>query len=56
MRKQIEQDIDNRKSGKANPHWHFEYDPRTAAEMADLLKRLEQGGIPWTWGPTTPTF
>ena len=56
MNGQITKDIENLKSGTANPHWHFEHDPRVAPEMAPLLKRLEDAGITWTWGSSTPTF
>ncbi len=54
MTTQIEKDIKNKKAGTANPHWHFDHDPTQAAEMAPLIKKLKEGGIPWTWGKTTP--
>ena len=49
---QIEKDIVNRQSGRANPHWHFEHDPSQAPEMAPLLERLKKAGIDYTYGPT----
>ena len=56
MDEQITKDIYNRNNGTANPHWHFEHDPRLAPEMEPLLKRLDQARIKWTWGPSTPTL
>jgi hypothetical protein len=51
MQKQLDKDIRNMKLGRASPHWHFEYDPRIAPEMEPLLRKMEAGGIPWTFGP-----
>ena len=40
----------------ANPHWHFEHDPRGASEMKKILEILEENNIPYTWGPNTPNI
>ncbi|MHC5539237.1 RHS repeat-associated core domain-containing protein [Singulisphaera rosea] len=56
MNTQIGKDIENLNNGVANPHWHFDHDPRVAPEMAPLLKRLKDAGMPWTWGQSTPSF
>ncbi len=56
MNTQIGKDIENLNNGVANPHWHFDHDPSVAPEMAPLLKRLDDAGIPWTWGKSTPSF
>ena len=47
-------DIRYKKLEPADPYWHFEHDPRIAPEMAPLLKKLEDAGIKWSWGPRTP--
>jgi len=54
LSKQMDKDIANAKLGQANPHWHFEHDPTQAPEMKPLLDKLNQNGIPWTSGHTTP--
>jgi hypothetical protein len=54
MNVQIDKDIANKISGRANPHWHFDHDPSVAPEMTDILNRLKGANIKWTWGATTP--
>lgn len=53
---QVEKDIDNKNRELADPHWHFEHDPRVAPEMKPILDRMDSGGIPWTWGGSTPNI
>lgn len=47
---QLTKDINNRDAGTANPHWHFLNDPSDVADMQDFLNRLEDAGIPWSFG------
>jgi hypothetical protein len=54
MERQIRKDILYKSRGEANPHWHFEHDPRQASEMGRLLRMLEEAGIPWTFGSSVP--
>lgn len=54
MRRQSEKDKGYKERGEADPHWHFEHDPKTAPEMKTILDILEKAGIPWTSGPTAP--
>ena len=54
MQSQISKDIAYFEAGKANPHWHFEHNPRVANEMEPLLKQLEDAGIPWSFGSNIP--
>ena len=54
MDKQIDTDINLRDALGANPHWHFEHDPRVAPEMKPLLEKLDSNKIPWTFGSSAP--
>ncbi|HEX9062344.1 MAG TPA: hypothetical protein VF941_19405 [Clostridia bacterium] len=54
MEKQIDKDIKYKRSGDANPHWHFEHDPSKAPEMKPLLDKLDKAGISWTHGSSAP--
>ncbi len=54
MEVQIGKDLDNLQMGRANPHWHFENDPKLEPKMGPLLDQLDGGEIPWTWGPDAP--
>ncbi|WP_226478706.1 hypothetical protein, partial [Pseudomonas sp. MWU16-30323] len=54
MTTQIDKDIKLKNSQGANPHWHFEHDPRVAPEMGSVLQKLESANIPWTFGPKAP--
>ncbi|HEY8957066.1 hypothetical protein, partial [Chitinophaga sp.] len=54
MDKQLDKDIANKTAGTAEPHWHFDHDPTKAADMQDLLKKMDDNGITYTHGKTYP--
>ncbi|SEW54496.1 DUF6531 domain-containing protein [Chitinophaga arvensicola] len=54
MDKQVDKDIANKVAGRAEPHWHFDHDPSKAADMQDLLKKMDENGITHTHGKTYP--
>lgn len=50
MNTQLNKDIANKLSMRANPHWHFDHDPRKSPEMRSLLRKMKKNGITWTYG------
>jgi hypothetical protein len=49
---QAQKDALNRATGDADPHWHFEHDPRNSREMMPVLRILRDANIPMTMGGT----
>jgi RHS repeat-associated protein len=56
MNTQLDKDIVNKSRGVADPHWHFEHDPKTGVDMDDFVKKMEENDIPWTHGKTFPKY
>ncbi|WP_308860532.1 RHS repeat domain-containing protein [Myroides albus] len=54
MNKQLDKDIANKLSGKANPHWHFDHDPTEALDMKEFLKKMDDNGITRSHGKNYP--
>jgi hypothetical protein len=54
MSRQADRDMENKRRRRADPHWHFEHDPRTHPQLKPLLEKLTAGDVPWTWGPIAP--
>lgn len=52
MDRQVDKDIANKVAGDADPHWHFDHDPSKAADMQDILKKMDENGITRTHGKT----
>jgi RHS repeat-associated protein len=52
MNDQLNKDIANKLSGRANPHWHFDHDPTKAKDMKSLLKKMKKHGITFSHGKT----
>ena len=50
MNAQLNKDIANKLTMKANPHWHFDHDPRQSPEMKGILRKMKKNGISWTYG------
>ena len=52
MNKQLDKDIKNKNDGDAVPHWHFDHDPSDVEEMKELLKKMKDNEITWSYGKT----